>query len=204
MITYLRHSKKVLFLIFTGGNKMNILLEAAASAGVHVHQWAQLPAASLTFSSALLDYCKTNVCGYYNKSWVCPPACEPQEEQQKKILSYSNFFIFSTKFDLEDPLDFEGMVEGMGRHNLLTMELRNRLGNSFVFYGAGVCPYCKDENGKERCSFPDPCQFPDKKMGSMEAAGINVGAVSKAANITYNNGPNTTTYFSMVLYCSAG
>ena len=177
----------------------DILTKAEAATGVYAHEYAQLPTGTLIFSPQLLESCRTNVCGRYNKSWTCPPVCASPEEQREKILSYKNVFVFTTKHNLEDSFDYEGMIRGNELHTLLTIEFGNRLGDDFPIYGAGSCPLCKDENGKNSCAFPDPCRFPEKKLGSIEAAGINVTELSRAANIAYNNGPNTVTYFSMIL-----
>jgi len=115
------------------------------------------------------------------------------EEQKQKILLYDKLFVFTTKHDLEDSFDYEGMTKGRESHALLTMEVKKRLPQALV-YGAGSCPVCED------CSFPSPCPFPEKKIGSIEAAGIHVSDLSKAAGIAYNNGPNTVTFFS-IIFC---
>ena len=175
------------------------LKAAETSSGVQSHESAEIPVSALVFSQELLNSCKTNVCGHYNKSWTCPPASGSMEEQQKIVLSYKNVFVFTTKHDLEDSFDYEGMQQGEEQHISLTLEFRAILGNAFPVYGAGSCPLCKDENGKSNCAFPEPCVFPEKKIGSIEAAGINVSELSKSAGIQYNNGPNTVTYFSMAL-----
>jgi len=178
----------------------NALVKAETSKGVNVHEYGEFPASALIFSPELLESCATNVCGNYNSSWTCPPAAEPLEEQQKKILAYKNAFVFTTKHDLEDSFDFEGMTLGRELHTLLTLEFWNNLGKAYPIYGAGSCPSCRDETGKSCCAFPNPCPFPEKRIGSIEAAGINVTELSKAAGIKYNNGPNTVTYFSMTLW----
>jgi len=171
---------------------LNILMKASASVGVPVHEWARIPTSALIFSPALIDYCKTNVCGCYNKSWTCPPVCASIDEQQKKILSVQNALVFTTKHDLEDSFDYEGMTKGRERHALLTAEIKKMLGDVPV-YGAGQCPVC------DKCAFPEPCLFPEKQIGSIEAAGIDVTELSKAAGMAYNNGENTVTFFTMVL-----
>jgi predicted metal-binding protein len=168
------------------------LLSAAEITGVPVHEKAVLPVTALVFSPALLGSCKTNVCGNYNKSWVCPPACESMEEQKKKILSYKNLLVFTTVHALEDSFDYDGMTKGRELHSLLTSELK-KLTDAPV-YGAGNCPVC------ETCAFPTPCPFPEKKISSVEAASIDVTALSKAARIAYNNGECTVTFFSMALF----
>jgi len=188
-----KHLKK--FKIFQVEQKdllTNILKEASASVNVPVLEQAQIPTTALVFSPALLEYCKTNACGCYNKSWTCPPACGSINEQQKKILAYKNAFVFTTKHEIEDPLDYDGMTKGKEHHALLTAEIKKVLGNAPV-YGAGQCPVCKN------CSFPEPCLFPEKQIGSIEAAGIDVTELSKTACLKYNNGENTVTFFSMVL-----
>jgi predicted metal-binding protein len=165
---------------------------AAAASGVPVHEWAHLKTSALPFSAQMLDYCKANACGKYNKSWACPPACGTIEEQKEKILQYDNVLIFTTKHSLEDSFDHDGMAAGREQHSLLAAELRKRLGGAPV-YSAGACPVCGS------CAFPDPCPFPEKMFGSVEAAGIDVTVLSKTAGIAYNNGPNTVTYFSIIL-----
>ncbi|MCL1927364.1 MAG: DUF2284 domain-containing protein [Treponema sp.] len=176
------------------------LAASETSCSVQVHEYSELPVTALVFSPELINACATNACGNYNATWTCPPNSGTIEEQRKKILSFKNAFVFTTKHDLEDSFDYEGMTKGKELHTALTLEFRDRLGNTFPVYGAGSCPICKDVAGQYRCAFPDPCPFPEKKIGSIEAAGINVTELSKAAGIMYNNGPNTVTYFSMALY----
>lgn len=179
---------------------MTSLAAAETSSGVQVHEYADVPVSSLVFSREFFDTCATNACGHYNRSWTCPPATGTMEEQREKILAYKNAFVFTTKHDLEDSFDVEGMSAGKDLHMRLTLQLYNALDNQFPFYSAGGCPFCKDKDGKPRCAYPDPCPFPEKKIASMEAAGINVTELSRAAGINYNNGPNTVTYFSFALW----
>ena len=176
----------------TGEFVIDTLFSASKTTGVSVHEKAILPVTSLVFSPALLESCKTNVCGNYNKSWVCPPACESVEEQKKKIFSHKNLLVFTTMHALEDSFDYERMTEGRKLHTLLTLELKKIL--NVPVYGAGNCPICKT------CAFPNPCAQPEKKIGSVEAAGIDVTSLSKAANINYNNGQNTVTFFSIAVF----
>ncbi|MDR0320873.1 MAG: DUF2284 domain-containing protein [Treponema sp.] len=173
------------------------LMEASSAVNAPVHEYALLPTGEVVFSPELLESCKTNVCGNYNKSWTCPPACESPQEQRGKILSYKQILLFTTVHNLEDSFDYDGMTEGRNLHAALTAELKKLSGAPV--YGAGSCPICKDAEGNNRCAFPAPCPFPEHKIGSIEAAGINVTELSKAAGIAYNNGPNTVTFFSMAL-----
>jgi predicted metal-binding protein len=176
-----------------------ILTQSAAAVGVPIHEWAILPVGALTFSPTLIEACKTNVCGNFNKSWTCPPACGTMEEQREKILSWEKIFVFTTVHKLEDSFDYEGITKGRELHTKLTIEVKKRLGDTPV-YGAERCPSCRDEANNSTCAYPDPCPYPNKMIGSIEAAGIDVSKLSKAAGITYNNGLNTVTFFTMALH----
>ncbi|MCL2443673.1 MAG: DUF2284 domain-containing protein [Treponema sp.] len=177
---------------------IDLLIRISKTINVPVCEHAEVPVVELVFLPGLLDYCKTNVCGNYNKSWTCPPACRSIEEQREKILFYKNVLVFSTKHNIEDSFDYDGMTKGRELHTLLTGKLKQQLGDVPV-YGAGSCPVCLDKEGKHSCSFPKPCMFPEKRIGSIEAAGIDVTELCKAAGINYNNGPNTVTFFTIVL-----
>ncbi|MDR2553120.1 MAG: DUF2284 domain-containing protein [Treponema sp.] len=190
------------------------LSAAETESGVAVYERGKAPVSALVFSQALYNTCASNVCGHYNRSWTCPPGAGTLEEQREKILAWQNVLVFTTKYDLEDSFDYEGMTEGRERHTRLTLCFRERLekaGAAFPVYGAGSCPSCRPgkpidglTGGEDNyCSFPAPCRRPEKKIGSIEAAGINVTELSKAAGVKYHNGPNTVTYFSMVLWKSS-
>ena len=79
-------------------------------------------------------------------------------------------------------------------HDRLTAEMHEKFGKTNPVYGAGGCRIC----GK--CAFPEPCNFPEKIYPAIEAAGINVTELSLAGGLRYNNGENTVTYFSMILF----
>ena len=179
-----------------------LLSDISVKLNIPIRESAVISSSAIVFSPELLDCCKTNVCGNYNKSWSCPPACESMDEQKKKIFLYKNVLIFTTVQELEDTFDYEGMEEGRKLHNLLTIEMKNRLGDAPVF-GAGGCSVCAGKNknsSKAACAYPNPCMYPEKRIGTIEAAGINVTELSKTAKITYNNGQNTVTFFSLVLF----
>lgn len=159
-----------------------------------VYESAVISTVDIVFAPELRKACEVNICGNYNRSWACPPAVGTLEELAAKILVYKNALIFTTKHDLEDSFDFEGMQRGREIHNRLSAELHERFGKTNPIYGAGGCSNC------EKCAYPDPCRAPEKLLSSIEASGINVSELSRSAGIRYNNGPNTVTYFSMVLF----
>jgi predicted metal-binding protein len=157
-------------------------------------EYAVIPTAAITFSPELLKACESNVCGKYNRCWTCPPAIGPMEQQQQKITAFSFAFVFTTTAALEDSFDYEGMMQAKDTHDRLTAELHERFGKTNPVFGAGGCTLCKP------CAYPEPCRFPDKTYSSIEAAGINVTELSRAADLRYHNGANTVTYFSMLLF----
>ncbi|MDR3145003.1 MAG: DUF2284 domain-containing protein, partial [Treponema sp.] len=140
------------------------------------HEWAVISTEEISFSPELLKACEANTCGNYNKSWSCPPAVGTPEEQWKKIRAFEKAFVFTTKFDLEDSFDFEGMTKAKDIHNELTIDIHRQFGKTNPVYGAGGCTVC------EKCAFPEPCRFPDRMISSVEAAGINVARLSRTAN----------------------
>jgi predicted metal-binding protein len=157
-------------------------------------EYAPVPTTELEFFAELRDACKQNTCGNYNKNWGCPPGNGEMPELKAKIISFSKALIFTTKYDLEDSYDFDGMEKAAEIHKSLTQEMQNRFGRTNPVFGAGCCTVCKE------CAYPAECRFPDKKVTAMEAAGIAVGDLSKKAGVKYNNGEATVTYFSMILY----
>jgi len=157
-------------------------------------EYAVILTKDINFSPELLKACESNVCGSYNKSWTCPPAIHPIEKQKESIAAFSSAFVFTTKFDLEDSFDYDGMMKAKDRHSRLTSEMHERFGKTNPVYGAGACKTC------EACAYPQPCRFPEKAYPAVEAVGINVTDLSRAGGIHYNNGPNTVTYFSMILF----
>jgi len=159
-----------------------------------IFEYGVILSPEITFSEDLLKACEQNVCGRYNASWTCPPAIDSIEKQKVKILSFSHIFVFTTKGNLEDSFDYEGMQETGRLHRELTNEMHERFGKTNPVYGAGSCNLCKP------CLYPEPCKFPDKAYLSIEAAGINVTDLSRAASVNYNNGENTVTFFSIILY----
>jgi predicted metal-binding protein len=149
---------------------------------------------ALNFSPELLKACEVNICGNYNRNWACPPAIGSLEEQKKKILAWKYAFVFTTRYQLEDSFDYEGMTRAKELHDELTRDMHNLFGGDHPVYGAGGCKLCRP------CLYPEPCRFPGKMYPSIEAAGINVTDLSLSAGIKYNNGANTVTFFSMILF----
>ena len=161
-----------------------------------VWQSAFFRSSRLSFLEEVVAMCKQNYCGMYGKTWTCPPGVGDLAHLKAKCLAYENAFVFTTKHDLEDSFDIDGMDRAREIHAKIERELQTALsGQNFLCLGAGACNVCKT------CTYPTaPCRFPGKAKTSMEACGISVVDLAKEVNVNYVNGANTVTYFSLILY----
>lgn len=161
-------------------------------------QTGELKTSEIDFNESVVKACEANFCGMYNKTWLCPPGVGKLSDLKEKYTKYENAYVFTTKWDIEDSFDIEGMNEARVHHDKLTRLLKTELENKkqdFAILGAGGCNIC------EKCAYPDsPCRFPLKAFPSVEACGIQVMDLSKKVNVKYINGQDTVTYFSVVFY----
>ena len=177
---------------------LNNFINAPANQPYPIHQYAFISPVDIPFTKEVRAACEANLCGRYGKSWACPPGAGDWEELRDHYKNYKNALVYTTKHDLEDSFDIEGMDEGRIQHEKLDQTVLGLLENEkepFELLGAGSCSLC------EKCTYPDaPCRFPQKAKRSMEACGIDVVSLSKSCGINYTNGANTVTYFSVIYF----
>ena len=171
---------------------------AANKDSLGIHQYAFLTTDKISFSPGVRHLCEVNACGLYGKTWACPPGVGPLEDCMARILSYKNIFVFTTKHDLEDSFDYEGMMAGRDKHNALCPSIANLFAEKYtdmlVLAGEG-CSKCTV------CTYPDaPCRFPESLHPSIESYGVEVNKLASAGKINYINGTNTVTYFGCIIY----
>lgn len=163
-----------------------------------VHQYAFVSPKDITFSEHVRAACESNMCGRYGKSWTCPPGAGDWRDLAEHYRGYGNALVFTTKHDIEDSFDVEGMAAAAKEHAKVdeaVLKLLEKLDEPYELSGAGSCSVCTE------CTYPDaPCRFPKKARRSMEACGIDVVALSRHCQINYTNGTNTVTYFSIIYY----
>ena len=110
---------------------------------------------------------------------------------------YRAGILVQTVGEVEDSLDFEGMMEAEAEHKRHFAELHEKLLEQWpnlLALGAGTCTRCA------KCTYPDaPCRFPDKLSHPMEGLGMIVSDVCKANGVKYYYGPGTLTYTGCVL-----
>jgi len=159
--------------------------------------YAKLDISTLEFMQEVRDMCNAEQCKNYNKSWSCPPACASLEEMRERVKSYTTGILVQTVGEIEDSLDWDGMMaigtshkENFGRMKAaLDAEQTQALA-----MGAGMCQIC------ENCTYPDEsCRFPDKMEVSMEACGLFVSKVCTDNNLEYNYGAERIAYTSCFL-----
>jgi predicted metal-binding protein len=144
--------------------------------------------------------CAAGKCQVYGCSWACPPACGEIEDFQRQMNDYERCLVVQTVAEMEDDFDIEVMEEAGNRQKERVLDLvdaldRAGLSAETMTLSAGTCTLCGE------CTYPDaPCRFPEKRLVSMEAAGLVVSEVCGLAGIPYNHGPQTIAYSGCVLY----
>lgn len=152
----------------------------------------------LEFLQEVRDMCAADKCHNYGRSWSCPPASPSLEEMRETVKKYSAGLLVQTVTQLEDSLDYEGMMDASKRHtenmDKLYVKLKSLYPDMYPM-GAGGCQRCP--NG---CSYPDsPCRFPDMLIYSMEACGLFVSKVCTDSDMKYNHGKDTLAYTACFL-----
>lgn len=181
--------------LWTCANKMDIKKYLTSP---DIFETAELLTSAIPFSEAVVQACRENRCGQYGTCWTCPPGVGTLESLKNKALSFEKAVLFTCKYNLEDCFDFEGMQDAAKKSRELLFSIADKLradGVRFQAMGCGSCDLC------DKCTYPDaPCRFPERALISMEACGINVIELAKNVGVRYNNGSETVTYFSIILY----
>lgn len=157
-----------------------------------------LPREKRVLLPEVIGMCEKNTCRRYGSNWACPPAHGSLEECAARVAGWENMILFSYKGELEDSLDYEGMIEASKEFRKLVDVLQDRLNErlpAFELLANGGCSRC------EKCTYPDaPCRFPERLHPSLEGTGFMVSTIAKDAGINYINGKDTITYFGAVLF----
>ena len=164
------------------------------------NQTAIIKVSEIDFRMEFRAICESKTCGLYEKSWMCPPNVGSIDELIDLAKGFQNCFVFQIIRQLEDAFDVEGMLEAGKKVNMIARTLKNseiakEIGEILVL-GSGGCGYC------DVCAISNAvsCPYPDMQLASVEAYGIDVMSLSRCGNLKYNNGPNTVTYFGVILY----
>ena len=157
---------------------------------------SELNVQALKFEQAVRDMCAAGRCGSYGKNWCCPPACGTLEASAAQASRYRRGLILQSTGDMEDDFDVECMMETEQLQKERFYDLVERIREidpDCLPMSSGTCSIC----GK--CAYPEPCRFPDRKIPSMEAYGLNVSQVCMQSGTKYYYGKLTITYTACVL-----
>ncbi len=154
----------------------------------------------ITTDKAFREMCASNACGMYGKCYMCPPDIGDIDELMESITKYEYALVYQTVTELEDSFDFEGMLDARRKMPKLSLKVRELFKDMDIVNAlhlsvgnCGMCEKCAKVTG-------EPCRYPDLATPSLEAYGVNVSELAKAAGMKYINGQNTVTYFGAVLF----
>jgi predicted metal-binding protein len=106
--------------------------------------------------------------------------------------------VFSGAYHLARPFDYRGMQAGMREFRVMARKVaeagREFFPKTLLLANEG-CDNC------ESCGYPAiPCRFPGRAAGAIEAYGIYVFRLARLAQMRYDNGDLTITFFGALLY----
>lgn len=175
---------------------MDRMIEAALNAGAA--KATVIPVEQIVLSADFYKICEGNGCGNFGRCWMCPPFVGDIEALMAKVRTYSHGLLYQSISEIEDSFDFEGMFDAGRLHAQLSQRLEKdgALPKEHLHLSCGGCRLC------ERCAKRDdlPCRHPEDALSSMEAYGIDVYNTTKNTDLKYINGPDTVTFFGIVLF----
>ena len=158
----------------------------------------KLESSTIEMHKEARDSCAENKCRAYGKNWNCPPGCGTLEECEARVRAYNWGVIVETTAELEDSMDYEGMMQLGKDHKEHFDKFADAVRKAYpkaLILGDGACSRCKE------CTYPDaPCRFPDKMFPCIESHGILVTMLAESVGIEFNYGGNIVTWFSILFY----
>lgn len=162
-----------------------------------VCEYAFIDPKDISFLDQVRYICETE-CPQYGKSWSCPPAVGTVQECMEKCSRYSGGFVFTTISEVTDIANMEETLATRMEHEEITRKIRDLFleqCEEVQVLSTESCAVC------EKCAYPDaPCRFPDKMFPCIESYGILVTDLAEKYGISFLNGVNIVTWFSLILY----
>ncbi len=160
-------------------------------------EYAFLDTKEILFLEEVRHICETE-CPRYGSSWSCPPAVGTVAECQERCGRYTGAFVFTTVAEGVDPGNFDAMLATRMEHEEITRQIRDLFREScedVLALSTESCSIC------EKCTYPDaPCRNPDRMFPCVESYGILVTDLAEKSGITFLNGSDVVTWFSLILY----
>ncbi|MDR3602604.1 MAG: DUF2284 domain-containing protein [Desulfosporosinus sp.] len=165
---------------------------------LNIQEYAFIKSSQIVFSDEVRMLCEKNACGMYGTSWACPPAVGSVERCREICSGFENAFLFTSLTHLTNMYNVKGWLEARIIHEEITDRVTQVFHAEFrniLTLSTEGCTVCKT------CTYPaKPCRFPERMYPATEGFGILVTQLAQICNVKYNNGPNSLTYFSMILY----
>lgn len=162
-----------------------------------VCEYAFIDPKDIAFLEQVRYICETE-CPQYGKSWSCPPAVGTVPECQKRCSIFTGGFLFTTIAEVNDIANMEETLATRMEHEEITRHIRDLFKEQceeIQVLSTESCSVC------ETCAYPDaPCRFPDKMFPCIESYGILVTDLAEKYGISFMNGSNVVTWFSLILY----
>jgi len=146
----------------------------------------------------VLNICKENKCGNYNRCWTCPPNAPPLEECQRQISGFGHVLIYKFSFpvkDIRDPGEIRSLLK---EHQGIVREIRDEADSKGIrnlSLPGGACLYC------DECTFPKaPCRHPDKALNSNDAYGIDLASFIESIGLSFKRDDGEVIFFGMMFH----
>jgi predicted metal-binding protein len=160
-------------------------------------QYAFIRTDELLFSENVRHICETE-CPMYGTTWACPPAVGPVAECRERCLAYDEALLITTVAEVTDIEDMPETLATRSAHEEIARDVRDCLKkyvSEVKVLSTEACAIC------EECAYPAaPCRFPDKMFPCVESYGIVVPDIAEKCGISFLNGGNIVTWFSILLY----
>lgn len=164
-----------------------------------IFEYAFIEPENIRFLPQVRHICETE-CPQYGKSWSCPPAVGTVEECKERCARYTGGFLFTTIAEDADLSDMEAMLRTRMEHEEITRQVRDIFSGQYkevLTLSTESCALC------EKCAYPDaPCRFPDKCFPCIESYGILVTKLAEEYGLSFMNGANVVTWFSLILFAA--
>ena len=162
-----------------------------------VCEYAFIRPEAIPFLEEVRYICRTE-CPQYGRSWSCPPAVGTVEECKERCMACTGGFLFTTIAEVKDAADLSETLSTRREHERITGEIRElfreECGEVLVL-STESCAVC------ERCAYPEaPCRHPEHMFPCLESYGILVTRLAEENGISFMNGGNVVTWFSLILY----
>jgi predicted metal-binding protein len=145
-------------------------------------------------------YCVENKCGNYGKNYTCPPYAGSLEEISTRISKYSHGLLLQYSVELDVSRNRKAVLKTKDEFHKKILEMEEFLSSQGIsdMWGmiggnCGICDTCSVFKEK-------PCRHPDKSRMSLEALGIDVGAVLDILGLKLSFHKDRITWTGCILY----